>query len=70
MSQLLRAIPDRQWLFKYGRISMNFILSSRMWDVSYPNFVANSCAYSPLASQRTSVPFGPLQGVCNRSSCG
>ncbi|KAF9050264.1 S-adenosyl-L-methionine-dependent methyltransferase [Panaeolus papilionaceus] len=31
LSQLFRAIPDRQWLFKYGRVPLNFVLSHRMW---------------------------------------
>ncbi|PPQ90561.1 hypothetical protein CVT25_015875 [Psilocybe cyanescens] len=31
-AQLLRTIPDRQWLFKFGRVPMNFVLSDRMWE--------------------------------------
>lgn len=32
-SQLLRSIPDRQWLFKFGRMPMNLILTDRMYEV-------------------------------------
>jgi hypothetical protein len=35
LAQLLRAIPDRQWLIKYGRVPMNFIISSRMLEVNH-----------------------------------
>lgn len=35
-AQLLRTIPDRQWLFKFGRVPMNFVLSDRMWEVRIP----------------------------------
>ncbi|KAF8198108.1 S-adenosyl-L-methionine-dependent methyltransferase [Pholiota molesta] len=32
VAQLLRAVPDRQWLFQYGRVPMSFILTQRMWE--------------------------------------
>jgi hypothetical protein len=69
LAQLMRAVPDRQWLFKYGRVPIQFSISSRMWEVSYLDLVADSFAYSFLASQRRSVHSGTLQGVCDRSSC-
>jgi transcription factor 1 len=31
ISQLFRGIPDKQWLFQYGRVPLCFIMSSRMW---------------------------------------
>lgn len=33
VAQLMRAVPDRQWLFQYGRVPMNLIMTTRMWDV-------------------------------------
>ena len=45
LSQLLRAIPDKQWLFRYGRVPMNVILSSRMWEVNHSIFDADSFVY-------------------------
>ncbi|KAJ8076827.1 hypothetical protein PM082_001250 [Marasmius tenuissimus] len=32
ISQLIRLIPERQWLFKYGRIPMNFLLNIHVWQ--------------------------------------
>ncbi|PPQ99759.1 hypothetical protein CVT24_009662 [Panaeolus cyanescens] len=50
LSQLFRAIPDRQWLFKYGRVPMNFILSHRMWQRSTaPAASKNRCKVSVIA---------------------
>ncbi|KAL0956733.1 hypothetical protein HGRIS_002853 [Hohenbuehelia grisea] len=31
-AQLCRSIPDRTWLFKYGRVPMNMLLSDYMWQ--------------------------------------
>jgi mitochondrial transcription factor 1 len=33
ISQFLRAIPERSWLFKYGRMPMSYILSDHVWQV-------------------------------------
>jgi hypothetical protein len=33
VAQLFRCIPERSWLFKYGRIPMSFILSDWVWRV-------------------------------------
>ena len=33
ISQFLRAIPERSWLFKYGRMPMSYILSDYVWQV-------------------------------------
>ena len=35
VSQLLRCIPEKSWLFKYGRIPMSFILADWVWRVSF-----------------------------------
>ncbi|TFK44224.1 S-adenosyl-L-methionine-dependent methyltransferase [Crucibulum laeve] len=32
VSQLFRNIPEKQWLFQYGRVPMNFILSTYLWE--------------------------------------
>lgn len=37
-AQLLRTIPDRQWLQQYGRVPMHFILTARMWEVGFDSF--------------------------------
>ena len=34
LSQLLRCIPETDWLFKFGRVPMNIILSEYVWNVS------------------------------------
>jgi len=33
MAQLLRSIPDRQWLFKFGRVPLHVVAPMRMWEV-------------------------------------
>ena len=33
ISQIVRLIPDRQWLFNYGRVPMNFLLNIHVWQV-------------------------------------
>ncbi|KAF5348737.1 hypothetical protein D9758_006819 [Tetrapyrgos nigripes] len=32
VSQYLRLMPDRHWLFKYGRVKLNFLLSDYVWQ--------------------------------------
>lgn len=32
-AQTLRCIPDQTWLFKFGRVPVNFILSEWVWSV-------------------------------------
>lgn len=34
IAQLLRLIPDRGWLFRYGRVPMSYIMHDFMWEVS------------------------------------
>ncbi|KAJ3777845.1 S-adenosyl-L-methionine-dependent methyltransferase [Lentinula raphanica] len=34
ISQILRLIPNRNWLFKFGRVKMNFLLSDYIWQAS------------------------------------
>lgn len=33
IAQLLRLIPDRGWLFRYGRVPMNYIMHDFVWEV-------------------------------------
>lgn len=33
ISQFFRIIPDRGWLFKFGRMHMSFIVSELVWNV-------------------------------------
>ena len=33
LAQLWRIIPERSWLFKYGRVPMSFILSELLHEV-------------------------------------
>ena len=33
VAQLFRGIPEKSWLFKYGRVPMNFVLSDWVWQV-------------------------------------
>lgn len=34
MNQFLRCIPDKTWLFKYGRVPLNLIMGEWLWQVS------------------------------------
>lgn len=34
VAQALRCIPEQSWLFKFGRVPMNYILSEWVWSVS------------------------------------
>ena len=34
VNQFLRCIPDRTWLFKYGRVPLNLIMGEWVWQVS------------------------------------
>lgn len=33
VAQFFRNIPDRSWLFKYGRVPMSFVLGEWIWEV-------------------------------------
>ena len=35
MNQFLRCIPDKTWLFKYGRVPLNLIMGEWVWQVSF-----------------------------------
>ena len=34
VAQLYRCIPERSWLFRYGRVPMSLILAESLWEVS------------------------------------
>lgn len=36
ISQLLRSVPERQWLFRYGRVPLNYLMSDHVWQVRVP----------------------------------
>ena len=38
VSQFLRCIPEKTWLYKYGRIPMTFLVHEQLWEVisSFP----------------------------------
>lgn len=50
VNQFLRCIPDRTWLFNYGRVPLNLIMGEWVWQVS--------CWLHP--SHAVFVPFVPL----------
>ncbi|KAH9956928.1 S-adenosyl-L-methionine-dependent methyltransferase [Russula dissimulans] len=50
VAQLLRCIPERSWLFKYGRIPMSFILADWVWRrISAPPDSYDRCKLSVIA---------------------
>ncbi|KAF9482258.1 S-adenosyl-L-methionine-dependent methyltransferase [Pholiota conissans] len=66
IAQLLRAMPDRQWLFKYGRIPMNLVLTERMWErIKAPADTLARCKVSVMgqavATFQENVPPEALQ---------
>ncbi|KAH0827612.1 S-adenosyl-L-methionine-dependent methyltransferase [Lanmaoa asiatica] len=70
IAQLLRLIPDRGWLFRYGRVPMNYIMHDFVWErisanTSHANKLRNRCKLSVIAeavaSFREVVPSGILQ---------
>ncbi|KAJ7072347.1 S-adenosyl-L-methionine-dependent methyltransferase [Mycena amicta] len=50
LSQLLRSIPDRQWLFKYGRIPMSFLLSESLWNRVTGDSLSVRCKLSMISA--------------------
>lgn len=38
LAQLFRCIPERSWLFQYGRVPMSILMSSHVWSASAINF--------------------------------
>lgn len=38
IAQLLRLVPDRGWLFRYGRVSMNYVMHDFVWEVCHGGY--------------------------------
>ena len=53
MAQLFRCIPEKSWLFKYGRIPMSFILADWVWRVGFLLACSQPAAH---VFQRISAP--------------
>ncbi|KAK2467873.1 hypothetical protein APHAL10511_000168 [Amanita phalloides] len=50
IAQLFRSIPDQQWLFKYGRMPMSFVLSDHVWKrISAPLDAPERCKLTIIA---------------------
>ncbi|CAE6457579.1 unnamed protein product [Rhizoctonia solani] len=50
IAQLLRAIPERSWLFKYGRMRMSWLLAQRMVErISSPPLRSARCKLTLIA---------------------
>ncbi|KAF8552511.1 S-adenosyl-L-methionine-dependent methyltransferase [Imleria badia] len=70
IAQLLRLVPDRGWLFRYGRVPMNYIMHEFVWerisaDTSNIDKLRNRCKLSVIAeavaSFREVLPSSILQ---------
>ncbi|KAJ3989140.1 S-adenosyl-L-methionine-dependent methyltransferase [Lentinula detonsa] len=52
IAQILRLIPNRNWLFKFGRVKMNFLLSDYIWQrlTAPPENALMRCKLSVMAT--------------------
>ncbi|KAI0320776.1 S-adenosyl-L-methionine-dependent methyltransferase [Amylostereum chailletii] len=56
VAQLLRCIPERSWLFKYGRVPMSFLLSDWVWRRVSANVDATErCKLSVIAEATADI---------------
>jgi transcription factor 1 len=48
IAQALRCIPDRSWLFQYGRVPLNMVLSEWVWSVRllFPSILHANSAHT------------------------
>ena len=53
VAQFLRSVPDQQWLFKYGRVPMSFILNEHVWKVWCYIFPACRCRSNSVVKRLT-----------------
>ncbi|KAF8902941.1 S-adenosyl-L-methionine-dependent methyltransferase [Gymnopilus junonius] len=65
-AQLLRTVPERQWLQQYGRVPMHFILTGRMWErMKAPPSSMPRCKVSVMAQAAAemyeAIPYDFLQ---------
>ncbi|EPS97236.1 hypothetical protein FOMPIDRAFT_1025135 [Fomitopsis schrenkii] len=50
IAQLFRCIPDKTWLYKYGRVPMSFVMSDWVWArISSPPHRSTRCKLSVIA---------------------
>ncbi|KAF8658323.1 hypothetical protein AX16_002091 [Volvariella volvacea WC 439] len=66
IAQLFRSIPDRQWLFQYGRVPLSFVLTEHLWKrVSASSESKTRCKLSVIAEATANyseaVPYESLQ---------
>ncbi|KAJ6609896.1 S-adenosyl-L-methionine-dependent methyltransferase [Mycena sp. CBHHK59/15] len=65
ISQLFRSMPDKQWLFKYGRVPMSILLSEYIWKRVLGDDIGIRCKLSMIAAAVAScseaVPHSALQ---------
>jgi len=65
IAQLFRSIPDQQWLFKYGRVQLGFILSEYLWKRVHGTDPAMRCKLSVIADSvaqcREVIPYSEMQ---------
>lgn len=50
IAQLFRSIPDKQWLFQFGRTPMSFLLSDYVWGVCFSPFFSLPVLMRPPSS--------------------
>ncbi|CAE6497326.1 unnamed protein product [Rhizoctonia solani] len=56
IAQLLRSIPERSWLFKYGRMRMSWLLAQRMVErISSPPRRASRCKLTLVAEATADI---------------
>jgi len=65
IAQFLRSIPDRQWLFKYGRVPMSFILSDHVWKRITADYgTKERCKLTVIAEAATECSYAvPLKSL-------
>ncbi|KAJ7132770.1 S-adenosyl-L-methionine-dependent methyltransferase [Mycena crocata] len=65
ISQLLRSMPEKQWLFKYGRVPMSILLSEYIWKRVLGDNKMIRCKLSMIAaavaSFQEAIPYSALQ---------
>lgn len=61
VAQLFRCIPEKSWLFKYGRVPMSFILADWVWRVGF--LFTFSVSLLVTISRESLLPLGALSDV-------
>jgi transcription factor 1 len=56
VAQLFRCIPEKSWLFKYGRIPMSFVLTDWVWRVGFSFWLCPQVLTHVFVLQRLSAP--------------